>query len=226
MTSDLSPAISVRRLSKSFSVPRLKARGERPADPRRRPAGWRDRFDVLRDLTFEIPRGQAVGVIGPNGSGKTTLLKILAGVMNADSGEMKIGGRVGALLEVGAGFHPDLAGEENVQLNGALLGISRAEMSRHLAEIIAFAGLERYMDMPVRHYSSGMIVRLGFATAIQLRPDILLLDETFAVGDAEFQGKAFRRIREMKSAGVTMMLVSHNAEQLLQLADRVIWIDK
>ncbi len=219
-------ALSIRNLCKSFRVPRIVGINGAGHDPRRRRDGRHDRLDVLRDVTFDIPQGQTLGVVGANGSGKTTLLKILAGVMVPDSGATEINGKIGALLEVGAGFHPDLTGEENVQLNAAILGLSRAEMAKNLAEIIAFAELERFMDMPVRHYSSGMIVRLGFAVAIQMKPDILLLDETFAVGDAHFKARALARIRQMRTEGVTMLLVSHNAELIIELAERAIWLDR
>lgn len=219
-------ALSLRNLCKSFRVPKLPRGAVGSPDPRRRPGGRRhDYLDALRGVSFDIPKGQAVGIVGANGCGKTTLLKILAGVMERDSGTLAINGQVGALLEVGAGFHPDLSGVENVHLSGALLGLSRRETERLLPDIIAFAELERFMDMPVKHYSSGMIVRLGFAIAIQLKPDILLLDETFSVGDTGFQTRALRRIRQLQNEGVTMLLVSHNAELIMELSQRAILLD-
>jgi len=220
------PVLSVRHITKSFGVARRTDGNGAARDPRRQPGWRRDRFFALRDVSFEVAAGRALGLVGANGSGKTTLLKILAGAMTADAGAFLARGRVGALLELGAGFHPELSGIENVHLNAALLGLSRRETEGLMAEIIAFAGLERFMDMPVKHYSSGMIVRLGFAVAAQLRPDVLLLDETFAVGDATFQARALARIRQMRAAGVTMILVSHSPEYIMELADEVVWLDR
>lgn len=216
-------ALAVRWISKTFRVPRTEAVA---GDDRRERVGRRELFHALRDVSFEVAAGQTIGLIGANGSGKTTLLKIMAGVMEPDAGEVETNGRIGALLELGAGFHPELSGVENVHLNGAVLGLDRRQTEECLANIIEFAELERFMDMPVKHFSSGMVVRLGFSVATQMRPDILLLDETFAVGDARFQARALGRIRELKSAGVTMVIVSHSAELILELADRVIWIDR
>lgn len=220
-------ALELRGIGKSFALARGKAGGNgRAADPRRRRVGRGERFDALSDVSFEIHRGESLGLVGANGSGKTTLLKILAGVMEPERGWMKSHGRIGALLELGAGFHPELSGVENVQLNGAVLGLGRRRIEQALAEIIAFSELERFMDTPVKHYSSGMVVRLGFAVATQFEPEILLLDETFAVGDARFQARAIGRIQRMRQRGVTMILVSHNAELIMALTDRVIWLDK
>jgi ABC-type polysaccharide/polyol phosphate transport system ATPase subunit len=218
-------AVAARALCKSFRVERRR-NGASGDDPRRRRVGRRARFDALADISFDIARGRTLGVVGANGSGKTTLLKILAGVMQPDSGSLEINGSLGALLEVGAGFHPDLTGEENVYLQASLQGMRAVETRRLLPRIIEFAELERFMDMPVKHYSSGMIVRLGFAIAAQLRPEILLLDETFAVGDARFQARALGRIRQLKAEGVTLVMVSHDPELLLELADEAIWLDR
>jgi ABC-type polysaccharide/polyol phosphate transport system ATPase subunit len=216
--------LEIEHLAKSFRVAREKDAAD---DPRRERLSWRrDRFWALRDVSFSVRRGEALGLIGPNGSGKSTLLKILSGVMAPEAGRFEAHGRVGALLELGAGFHPDLSGIENVYLNGALLGLSNRAIGNLLAEIIAFAELERFMDMPVRHYSSGMASRLGFAVATQLAPEILLMDETFATGDMRFQAKALEHVARMKARGTTMILVSHNMELILQLADRVVWLDR
>lgn len=220
-------AVTVIQLSKKFRVHgRASARERKGADPRLRRNGRRITFQALSDIGFELAAGQTLGLVGANGSGKSTLLKILAGVMHADEGEVKIQGRVGALLELGAGFHPDLTGLENIQLNAAVLGLGRNQMQKALPEIIEFAELERFMDVPVKHYSSGMVVRLGFAIAAQLNPDVLLLDETFAVGDAKFQKRALDKIRQLKTQGVTMILVSHSGDMIEDLADRAIWIDR
>ncbi len=224
----MTPAIEITGLSKRFRV--AAARGPRRAsavDPRRRPLNRRhDLFHALRQVSFTVAQGRTLGLVGPNGSGKSTLLKILGGVMQADAGTIRMTGRVGALLELGAGFHPDLSGIDNVYLNGALLGIPGREIDRLLPEIIRFAELERFMDLPVKHFSSGMTARLGFALAAQLAPDILLMDETFATGDARFQARALGRISEMKGQGRTMILVSHNLDMLLQLADEVLWLEQ
>ena len=216
-------ALQIQSLSKRFRV----AHAATSDDPRREPAGRRhDRLWALRDVDIMAAKGETIGLIGPNGSGKSTLLMILAGVMQPDAGRFETEGRVGALLELGAGFHPDLTGMENVALNGALLGMSSAQIDCVVPDIIAFAELERFMDMPVKHYSSGMSARLGFAVATRLAPDILLMDETFAAGDARFQAKALDHVAGMKAAGHTMILVSHNMEMILQLTDRVVWLDK
>ena len=216
-------ALRVSDLGKSFLVPPA-PEGE---DPRRERAGRRhDRFHALRGIDFTIRPGQTLGLIGPNGSGKSTLLKILSGVMQPDSGHFEANGRVGALLELGAGFHPELSGVQNVFLTGALLGCSHAEISRLLPEIIGFSELERTIDLPVKHFSSGMVGRLGFSVAAHLAPEILLMDETFATGDAGFQTKALARIALLKAQGRTMILVSHNMYMLLHMADCVLWIDK
>lgn len=215
-------ALKVEQLSKCFRLPRVpEARDERREPLSRR---W-DRFWALRDITFSVPAGTTLGLIGPNGSGKSTLLKILADVMRPSSGSFEACGRVGALLELGAGFHPDLSGVENVYLNGALLGLDSHQVDRVLPGIIEFAELERFMDMPVRHFSSGMVTRLGFAMAAQLTARILLMDETFAAGDAAFTAKALAHIHELKRQGRTMVLVSHNMTMMLQLADQVMWLD-
>jgi ABC-type polysaccharide/polyol phosphate transport system ATPase subunit len=216
------PVLIINSLSKAFRVTHAQV----DHDPRRRPLSRRhDRFQVLEDVSFELHQGETVGLIGPNGSGKSTLLKILAGVMSSDSGSFHATGRIGALLELGAGFHNDLSGIENIYLNGALLGLSLTEIDRLLPEIIEFAELEEFMDMPVRHYSSGMSARLGFSIASRLAPGILLMDETFATGDARFQARALAHIGYLKEQGHTMILVSHNMEMIMNLADRVVWID-
>lgn len=215
-------ALSVDRLGKSYRVPHA----EDGHDPRREKiSARRDLFHALRDVSFEVRRGETIGIIGANGSGKSTLLKILSGVVQADRGSFHARGRIGALLELGAGFHTDLTGIENVYLSGALLGMDTRQIDDLLPEIIGFAELERFMDMPVKHYSSGMAGRLGFAVATQLAPDILLMDETFATGDLRFQAKAIEHVADMKRRGHTLLIVSHNLEIMIQLADRVLWLD-
>jgi ABC-type polysaccharide/polyol phosphate transport system ATPase subunit len=177
---------------------------------------------ALRDVSFHVERGSAVGLVGRNGSGKTTLLRLLSGIIRPTTGRVDVGGRVGSLLELGAGFHPDLSGRENVFLNGSIHGLKRAYIREQLDEIVAFAGLEEAIDLPVRTYSSGMYMRLGFAIAAHIEADILLLDEVFAVGDEQFQRKCFGKIFEFKQRGGTIVFVSHDASAVERLCDRAI----
>ena len=177
---------------------------------------------ALRDVSASIAPGEAVGLIGRNGSGKTTLLRLVAGIIKPTSGTVKVEGRVGSLLELGAGFHPEFTGRENVYLNGAILGLKREAIRRHMDEIVAFAELERFIDVPVRTYSSGMYMRLGFAIAAHLDVDVLLLDEVFAVGDEEFQRKCFGKIFEFKQRGGTIVFVSHDAAAVDRLCGRAV----
>jgi ABC-type polysaccharide/polyol phosphate transport system ATPase subunit len=177
---------------------------------------------ALRDVSFHVEPGSAVGLVGRNGSGKTTLLRLLSGIIRPTSGHVDIGGRVGSLLELGAGFHPDLTGRENVFLNGSIHGLKRMYVREQLDEIVAFAGLEEFIDLPVRTYSSGMYMRLGFAIASHIDADVLLLDEVFAVGDEQFQRKCFGKIFEFKQRGGTIVFVSHDASAVERLCDRAI----
>jgi ABC-type polysaccharide/polyol phosphate transport system ATPase subunit len=177
---------------------------------------------ALRDVSFHVEPGSAVGLVGRNGSGKTTLLRLLSGIIKPTSGRVDVGGRVGSLLELGAGFHPDLTGRENVFLNGSIHGLKRAYVREQLDEIIAFAGLEEFIDLPVRTYSSGMYMRLGFAIAAHIDADVLLLDEVFAVGDEQFQRKCFGKIFEFKQRGGTIVFVSHDASAVERLCDRAV----
>ena len=178
--------------------------------------------EALTDVSFAVEPGEAVGLIGRNGSGKTTLLKIVAGIIKPTTGRVSAGGRIGSLLELGAGFHPEFTGRENVYLNGAILGLKRDAIRRHMAEIEAFSELERFMEVPVRTYSSGMVMRLGFAVAAHLEVDVLLLDEVFAVGDEEFQRKCFGKIHEFKQRGGTIVFVSHDAAAVERLCSRAV----
>jgi ABC-type polysaccharide/polyol phosphate transport system ATPase subunit len=178
--------------------------------------------EALTDVSFAVEPGEAVGLIGRNGSGKTTLLKIVAGIIRPTEGRVAAGGRIGSLLELGAGFHPEFTGRENVYLNGSILGLKREVIRRHMAEIEAFSELERFMELPVRTYSSGMVMRLGFAVAAHLEVDVLLLDEVFAVGDEEFQRKCFGKIHEFKQRGGTIVFVSHDAAAVERLCTRAV----
>jgi len=181
---------------------------------------------ALRDVTFSMPEGGTLGIIGANGSGKSTLLKLISGITQPTTGSISIRGRVASLLELGAGFHPDLTGMENIYLNASVLGLPKAKIDAAVEEIIAFAGLERFIHMPVRHYSSGMLMRLGFSVAVQVDPDILLLDEVMAVGDAEFQAKSAGKIFEFKKRGKTILLVTHNLEQAKAVSERILWLER
>jgi ABC-type polysaccharide/polyol phosphate transport system ATPase subunit len=177
---------------------------------------------ALRDVSLRAEPGEAVGLVGRNGSGKTTLLRILSGIVQPTGGRAEVGGRVGSLLELGAGFHPDFTGRENVYLNGSIHGLSRARVRELMDEIVAFAELERFIDLPVRTYSSGMYMRLGFSVAAHIESDVLLLDEVFAVGDEDFQRKCFGKIAEFKQRGGTIVFVSHDAQAVERLCDRAV----
>jgi lipopolysaccharide transport system ATP-binding protein len=179
----------------------------------------------LRNIGFEVKRGELVGVIGRNGAGKSTLLKILSRITTPTEGLADIAGRVGSLLEVGTGFHPELTGRENIFLNGAILGMHRAEITRKFDEIVAFSDVERFLDTPVKHYSSGMYMRLAFAVAAHIETEVLLVDEVLSVGDAEFQKKCLGKMGEVTRAGRTVLFVSHNLNAVEQLCNRVIMLD-
>ena len=185
----------------------------------------REEFWALRDLDFEIKRGEVVGIIGRNGAGKSTLLKILSRITEPYTGRVEIHGRVASLLEVGTGFHPELTGRENVFLNGAILGMGRAEIKRKFDEIVAFAEVEKFLDTPVKRYSSGMYVRLAFAVAAHLEPEILVVDEVLAVGDVAFQRKCLGKMQNVASSGRTVLFVSHNLPAVVELTHTAIWLE-
>ncbi|MEK6693240.1 MAG: ABC transporter ATP-binding protein [Nitrospirota bacterium] len=182
-------------------------------------------FWALRDVSFNIENGKMIGIIGSNGSGKSTLLKLLAGIMGPTSGSIRVKGRVSALIELGAGFHPELSGRENIFINGIILGLSKKEIKDRFDGIVKFAGLEDFIDSPVKTYSSGMYMRLGFAIAINVDPDILLIDEILAVGDEEFQHKCLNKINDFKRKGKTLVFVSHDLGSIERLCDEVVWIE-
>ncbi|MFN8517562.1 MAG: ABC transporter ATP-binding protein [Chloroflexia bacterium] len=219
---DVSPAlaVSVAGLSKAYRLYR------RPSD-RLRELLWPRRqrgkvFWALRDVSLAIPQGQVLGLIGPNGSGKSTLLQLIAGVLQPTSGAVAAHGRVTALLELGAGFNPEFTGRENIMLNATLLGLTEAEARAHTPEIIEFAGIGQFLDQPVKTYSSGMYVRLAFAIAVSVQPDILIVDEALAVGDAYFQQRCMRRMRQFRDEGKTIIFVSHDTAAVKALCDRAI----
>jgi lipopolysaccharide transport system ATP-binding protein len=188
-------------------------------------AEGRDAFWALKDVSFGVARGECVGIIGSNGAGKTTILKILAGVTRPTNGEHRLGGRVGSLIDVRAGFHPELTGAENVYLSGAIYGMSRKEIESKFDRIVNFAELGDAMDMPVKRYSSGMLVRLGFSVAAHIEPEVLLIDEVLSVGDAAFRAKCASRVRELRAAAGAVLLVSHDMLAVQEMCDRVIWLD-
>ena len=214
-------SIIIERASRRFRVYPQSARTLKELLVARRRVRGTDVW-ALRNVSLGVSPGEAVGLIGRNGSGKTTLLRLVAGIIKPTSGTVAVEGRVGSLLELGAGFHPEFTGRENVYLNGAILGLKREAIRRHMDEIVAFAELERFIDVPVRTYSSGMYMRLGFAIAAHLDVDVLLLDEVFAVGDEEFQRKCFGKIFEFKQRGGTIVFVSHDASAVDRLCERAV----
>lgn len=179
---------------------------------------------ILKGVSFQIPKGQAVGFIGKNGCGKSTILKLLSRILQPSEGSIKVNGRVSSLIELGAGFHPDMSGRENIYINASIFGLAKKEIDERLEDVIAFSELEESIDHPVRTYSSGMYMRLAFSVAINVDADILLIDEILAVGDAGFQKKCFRRLKEIKEIGTTIVIVSHSMEQIEKNCDRSIWI--
>ena len=193
---------------------------------------WRDLlsrrtdFWAVRNMSFAVERGEALGIIGHNGAGKSTVLKLLSSITAPTSGEIVVDGRLAALIEIGSGFHPELTGRENVYLNGVLLGMRRREITSKLKSIVEFAGVEQFIDTPVKHYSSGMYLRLGFSIAAHLDPEILLLDEVLAVGDAAFQAKCLDRVTELRRAGTTIVFISHNLHAVSRLCERTLLLSK
>ena len=233
-------AIHVGNLSKRYVIGHQRGKGDglRHAleDAVRRPLKWlRNRGDnnssseefwALKDVSFDIQAGEVVGIVGRNGAGKSTLLKVLSRITEPTSGQIRIRGRVASLLEVGTGFHPELTGRENIFLNGAILGMQRAEIKRKFDEIVAFAEVERFLDTPVKRYSSGMYVRLAFAVAAHLEPEILIVDEVLAVGDAQFQKKCLGKMQDVASGGRTILFVSHNMGAVMSLCRRAVWLSE
>ena len=181
--------------------------------------------EAVRNVSFAVDRGEAFGIIGRNGSGKSTLLKIITGILKPTSGTVAVNGRIAALIELGAGFHPEITGRENIVINGIMLGLTRREIDQRFDSIVEFSGIGEFIDQPVKTYSSGMYVRLGFAVAVHVDPDVLLIDEVLSVGDEEFSAKCIAKIQEMKYRGVTLVFVTHQLDQVRTLCDRALWLD-
>lgn len=185
-----------------------------------------EHFWALENINLKIKKGETVGIIGPNGAGKSTLLKLMAGVTKPTKGKITLNGKIAPLIELGAGFHPELTGRENIFLNGIILGLSKKEVTDRFSEIVDFAELWEFIDQPIKHYSSGMYLRLAFSVAVHTNPDILLIDEILAVGDDNFRKKCFKRMEEFKKAGVTIILVSHALEQIQKFCTRAIYLNE
>jgi ABC-type polysaccharide/polyol phosphate transport system ATPase subunit len=216
--------IRARGLGRLFKIRLAQSRSLKETILRRELPRTRELW-ALRDVDLDIHRGETFGIVGPNGSGKSTLLKLIARIFAPSTGRLEVAGRVGSLIEIGAGFHPEFTGVENVYLNAAIYGLKRNYVDEHLDEIIGFAELEQFKDVPVRTYSSGMYMRLGFSVAMHIQPDVLLLDEVLAVGDEAFQQKCFGRIGDFKRAGGTIVFVSHDPSAVERLCDRAIMLD-
>lgn len=185
----------------------------------------RDVFYAIQDVSFDVKKGETLGIIGGNGSGKSTILKLIAGVIVPTSGKVEVKGRIAPLIELGAGFHPELSGKENIYINGTILGLSRKEIKSRLNSIVSFAELSEFIDTPIKHYSSGMYLRLGFSIAIHTDPQVLLVDEILAVGDESFQAKCFNKLEEIKKKNTTIVFVSHDLKSISKFCDRVILIE-
>jgi lipopolysaccharide transport system ATP-binding protein len=186
----------------------------------------KEEYWALRDVSFEVEQGEMVGIVGPNGAGKSTILKLISRIIEPTAGRVEANGRIGALLELGAGFHDDLTGRENIYLNGSILGFTRDELTRMFEDIVGFAEMASFIDVPVKQYSSGMFMRLGFSVAVHLRPEILLVDEVLAVGDRSFRLRCLDRINELKQGGVTVVLVSHDLAQVREMCQRAFWLSE
>ena len=233
------PVITVENISKQYIIDHQKGKGSNTlrdvlsANFRQLFNGQKnentltkEEFWALRDVSFSIEQGDRVGIVGHNGAGKSTMLKILSKIIVPTTGSVRIRGRVASLLEVGTGFHPELTGRENIYLNGSLLGMSRSEIKKQFDEIVAFAGVEKFLDTPVKRYSSGMYVRLGFAISAHLDPEIMIVDEVLAVGDAEFQKKSLGKMRDNSASGRTIIFVSHNLTAVQALCNKTLYFEK
>lgn len=218
-------AISVDNVEKSFKI--YKDKGftlkERVLFFKSRNAYVKN--NILKGISFDIEKGDILGIVGKNGSGKSTLLKLITKIIYPDSGSIKINGKVSSLIELGAGFHPDMTGRENIYINASIYGLTKKEIDSKLDTIIKFSELEEFIDSPIRTYSSGMYMRLAFSVAINVEAEILLIDEILSVGDANFQAKCFRKMQELKDSGITIVIVSHDLHTMEKLCNKVIWIE-
>lgn len=219
------PAIVIEHVSKTFRLYKERNESLKIALMRGRRAKYEE-FWALRDVSFQIERGVTYGIMGVNGSGKSTLLKCIANILQPDEGQILASGKIAALLELGSGFHPELSGRENIYLNGSILGLSKRDLDSKVDEIVDFAGVEKFIDQPVKNYSSGMYVRLGFSVAINVEPEILLVDEVLAVGDQNFQDKCATKFAQYKREGRTVVIVSHAMGQMRQMCDEVAWLEQ
>ncbi len=223
-TSSVDPVVRVSHLSKRFRLFHERNQSLKQSLLKFRRSTHED-FWALRNISFDVHQGETFGIIGHNGSGKSTLLKCLTKILEPDEGTVSVNGSISALLELGAGFHPELSGKENVYLNAAILGVSRRQIHERFDEIVEFSGLEQFIDTPVKNYSSGMFVRLGFAVAVNVDPDVLIIDEVLAVGDADFQAKCGDKIADFRDRGKTIVLVTHGMSDVVRLCRRAAWID-
>jgi ABC-2 type transport system ATP-binding protein/lipopolysaccharide transport system ATP-binding protein len=218
------PAVSIEDVSKRFRLQKNRPGSLKEKITKRR-FEHREEFWALQDINLVIPRGSTYALIGHNGSGKSTLLRLVAGIYRPTTGVVRVDGRISALLELAAGFHPDLTGRENIYLNAAILGLTTAETNRLMGDIIEFSGIAEFIDTPVRHFSSGMYVRLGFSVAVHVNPQILIVDEIIAVGDVEFQRRCYEHLAKLRSAGTTIVMVSHSSAAVELLCDEAAWLD-
>ena len=218
-------AVIVDRVSKKFRMYKERNQSLKAAIMRGKKSIAED-FWAVQDVSFEVPRGATFGLIGRNGSGKSTLLKCLARILHPDRGSITMNGKAASLLEVGSGFHPELSGRENVFLNGSILGLSKKEVASRFDEIVEFSGVGKFIDQPVKNYSSGMYVRLGFSVAIHVQPDILVVDEVLAVGDGAFKKKSQNKFVEFTKSGRTVILVTHSLAQVREMCNQVAWLDQ
>jgi ABC-type polysaccharide/polyol phosphate transport system ATPase subunit len=221
----MQPAIHFRNVTKSFPLSGGRMLIQQHLASLIRSGARARRFQALTDVSFSVAPGEGIAVIGSNGAGKSTLLGLVVGLMRPSEGEVQVNGRIAALLELGSGFHPDLTGEENVRLNASLLGLTERQTEEHFDRIVDFSGVREFIGQPLRTYSSGMIVRLAFSVAVNLDPDILVIDEVLGVGDADFQAKCSRRIHELREGGKTFVCVSHSPQMLRSLCQTAIWLD-
>lgn len=220
------PVIEVDRVFKSYRMQGLKPRTLKEAALGLFRPSTAQVYEALKDVSFSVHAGETVGIIGSNGSGKSTMLKLITGIIRPTSGRVTIDGRISPLLELGAGFHPDFTGRENVFLNGSILGLKRQEVEAMFDDIVTFSEIGDFINQPVKTYSSGMYMRLAFSIAVHVEPDILLVDEVLAVGDMAFQRKCLGRILQFRDAGKTILFVSHDHHAMAKISDRVIWLDR